>query len=73
MDDDLDRLFKAAAHEPPQDFAMRVAARARGVPQAAAPPPLSLWRLIPLAAGASLGALFVAEFALFAFVTAAAQ
>jgi hypothetical protein len=73
MDDDLDRLFKAAAREPPPDFAMRVAACVRGVSQAPAPQPLSLWRLIPLAAGAGLGALIVAEFALFAFVTAAAQ
>jgi hypothetical protein len=73
MADDLDRLFKAAAHEPPPGFAARVAALARGSPQVPAPPPLSFWRLIPLAAGAGLGALLVAEFALFAFITAAAQ
>ena len=73
MADDLDRLFACAAHEPPRDFAARVAALARGSPQAPAPRPLSLWRLLPLAAGAGFGALLVAEFALFAFVTAAAQ
>ena len=73
MADDLDRLFMTAAHEPPQGFAARVAALSRGVSQAPAPPPFSLWRLVPLAASAGLGALLVAEFALFAFVTAAAQ
>lgn len=73
MTDDLDRLFEAAAHEPPPAFAARVAMLARGSPQAPAPPPLSLWRLIPLAAGAGFGALLIGEFALFAFVTAAAQ
>jgi hypothetical protein len=73
MADDIDRLFAAAAHEPPPDFAARVAALARACPQASTPRSLSLWQCVSLAAGAGFGALLVGEFAFFAFVAAAAQ
>ena len=73
MADEIDQFFAAAAHRPPPDFALRVAALARDYRQIPDPPPLGPWRLVALAASALCGALFAGEFALFAFVTAVAR
>jgi len=73
MPDDIDRLFAAAAHQPPPDFAARIAALARERPQAPQARPLTLWQWLSLVASAGFGALLVSEVALFAFVSAAAH
>ena len=75
MADDLDRLFAAQSLNPPPDFARRVTALARTIPQDKPPQPLRMriWQWASLGAGAGLGALLFGEFVFFAFIASAAQ
>jgi hypothetical protein len=74
MVDDLDRLLAAQTLAPPQDFARRVTALARTIPQRHSQPrPLRPWQWASLGAGAGFGALLLGEFVFFAFVASAAQ
>jgi hypothetical protein len=74
MADDIDRLLRAHALDPPENFAERVAALARATPQlGASPRPIRPWQWLSLGAGAGLGAALLGEFVFFAFVAGAAQ
>ena len=74
MPDELDALFGADVLAPPRGFAQRITALARTTPQRpAAPRYWQSWEFAPLAAGAGVGAILLAQFVLFAFVAVAAQ
>lgn len=74
MTDDFDRLLSARTMAPPEDFAERVSAQTRGVPQLPVRP---FWRLpgqsLPLGLAAALGALLLGEFVFAAFIAGTAQ
>ncbi len=74
MPDDMDDLLGAAALAPPSDFAQRITALARTLPQSREPArSLRPWQWVSLVGGAGLGALMLAEFAFFAFLATSAQ
>jgi len=74
MKDDLDTLMKARGHAPPADFAERLAALAKDLPQAAGPRPRNgFWQWASLAGAAGLGMMLLGEFAFFAFAAVGAQ
>ena len=74
MKDDLDRLLRAQGHTPPADFAERLTALARNLPQAGQPQPRSgFWQWASLAGAAGLGVMLLGEFAFFAFAAVGAQ
>jgi len=75
MSDQVDALLDAAGFAPPADFAQRMTALARDVPQhhAPAPPKLRLWQWLSLGAGAGAGSLVLGQFVFFAFAATGAQ
>jgi hypothetical protein len=74
MTDDIDDLLDAAVLVPPADFAQRITALARTMPQSRGQSPsLRPWQWASLVGGAGLGALVLSEFAFFAFLAASAQ
>jgi hypothetical protein len=74
MADDIDDLLGAAALTPPADFAQRIIALARTMPQRSGQSrSLRPWQWASLVGGAGLGALVLCEFVFFAFLAASAQ
>jgi hypothetical protein len=74
MADDFDRQMAEQRLVPSPDFAQRITALARTIPQDRAPSrSLRPWHWASLGAGAGLGALLLGEFVFFAFVAGAAQ
>jgi hypothetical protein len=74
MADDIDQLMASEILTPPPDFARRITALVRQIPQNQLPSPrLRLWQWASLGAGACLGALRLCEFVFFAFIAVGAQ
>jgi hypothetical protein len=74
MADSIDRLLAAATLAPSPNFAQRITALARQIPQYHSPSPIvRLLQWASLGAGAGFGALLLGEFMFFAFVAVGAQ